>query len=95
MAFNLANENDAAEVWKHIPSDADIVMTHGPAHGILDRIFAGTRVGDRVLRRELEERVQPKFHCCGHIHEVRLIHRRREPHNTVGFTTALRDGMIV
>ena len=57
-------------MWKRIPDDADIVMTHGPAKGILDQILVGSHVGDSELRRELLERVKPKFHCCGHIHEA-------------------------
>ena len=70
MAFNLADDADAERTWSAIPRDADVVMTHGPAFQLLDRIFAGSHVGDKTLRRELLERVQPRYHCCGHIHEA-------------------------
>ena len=61
MAFNLGDDADAERVWSRIPSDADIVLTHGPAFELLDRIFAGSHVGDKILRRELLERVRPRL----------------------------------
>ena len=78
MAFNLGDDADAERVWSRIPSDADIVLTHGPAFELLDRIFAGSHVGDKVLRRELLERVRPRYHCCGHIHEAFGVETRRD-----------------
>ena len=50
-----------------IPEGVDIVMTHGPAKGILDLCPQGN-VGCGNLRRALH-RVKPKIHCFGHIHE--------------------------
>ena len=70
MAFNLANEKESTATWSTIPDDAEIVMSHGPAFGLLDRMFTGMHVGDKVLRRQLLERVRPRFHCFGHIHEA-------------------------
>ncbi|KAL8672321.1 MAG: hypothetical protein Q9168_003205 [Polycauliona sp. 1 TL-2023] len=50
-----------------IPSDVDIIMTHGPPHGILD--FAGSQnVGCPHLLTAVK-RVRPMVHCFGHIHE--------------------------
>lgn len=50
-----------------IPDGVDIVMTHGPAKGILDWCPQGN-VGCENLLRALR-RVKPMMHCFGHIHE--------------------------
>ncbi|KAH7406069.1 Metallo-dependent phosphatase-like protein [Phaeosphaeria sp. MPI-PUGE-AT-0046c] len=50
-----------------IPSDVDIVMTHGPMKYILDTTADGQSAGCEHLRRAIE-RVKPKLHCFGHIH---------------------------
>ena len=62
--FALRTEEASAEMWKTIPDDIDILMTHGPPHGIL----GGGRHGDAFLKKEIEERVKPKFHVFGHVH---------------------------
>ncbi|KAL8988711.1 MAG: hypothetical protein Q9169_008508 [Polycauliona sp. 2 TL-2023] len=50
-----------------IPTDVDIVMTHGASQGILD--FAGSNnVGCPHLLQAVK-RVRPMIHCFGHIHE--------------------------
>lgn len=51
-----------------IPDDVDILITHCPPYGILDQI-ATDSVGDIDLRRALEERIKPRLHVFGHIHE--------------------------
>ena len=51
-----------------IPSDTDILINHGPAHGILDRTKSGENVGCKDLKNELE-RLKLKYHIFGHIHE--------------------------
>ncbi|KAH8805700.1 ser/Thr protein phosphatase family protein [Xylogone sp. PMI_703] len=46
----------------------DIMMTHGPPRGILDKTFDGVRVGcDNLLRAAA--RARPRMYCFGHIHE--------------------------
>jgi Icc-related predicted phosphoesterase len=56
-------------VWSKIPQGIDILLTHGPPFGILDRVQAGDRVGCEDLLRHVE-RVRPAIHCFGHIHEA-------------------------
>ncbi len=48
--------------------DGDVLITHGPPHGILDRTFRGEQAGCADLRDALR-RVRPKLHVFGHIHE--------------------------
>jgi Icc-related predicted phosphoesterase len=56
-----------AEKWSKIPGNTDILITHGPAHKMLDHTIQGLHVGcEDLLNRVLE--VQPKIHACGHIH---------------------------
>lgn len=57
-----------------------MVITHGPPKDIGDKTDRGLAVGDLDLRRELLERVKPKFHIFGHIHEgygVKVFNRQK------------------
>ena len=50
----------------------DILLTHEPPYGILDRTYRKERVGSIVLRHAVESSPhKPKLWCCGHIHEAR------------------------
>ena len=40
-AFNLKRGEEIAKKWKLIPDEVDILVTHGPAHGILDQVQIG------------------------------------------------------
>ena len=68
-AFNLERGAALAEKWAMIPDSTDLLITHGPPHGILDACFDGRRVGCEELTRAVE-RVRPKLHVFGHIHEA-------------------------
>lgn len=47
----------------------DLMLTHGPPMGVLDRVvWGGERVGCEFLRRAVE-RARPRVHVFGHIHE--------------------------
>ncbi|KAL8760959.1 MAG: hypothetical protein Q9184_002878 [Pyrenodesmia sp. 2 TL-2023] len=48
--------------------DIDILLTHGPPHGILDETHTGENVGCEHLLRAVK-RCRPRLHCFGHIHE--------------------------
>jgi len=54
--------------WDMIPEDTDVLITHGPPSGILDRTQEGRHVGCPHLLKRIEE-VKPKLHISGHIHE--------------------------
>jgi hypothetical protein len=49
-------------------ANVDIVMTHGPPKGHLDKCLSGTEAGCVHLLKALH-RVRPRLHCFGHIHE--------------------------
>jgi predicted phosphodiesterase len=69
-AFNLPrNGIELAGKWEGIPSNTDILLTHGPAWGTLDTVTG--RPWDNLGCEMLAERIQivkPKIHVCGHIH---------------------------
>jgi len=67
-AFNLPRGEELAQKWKQIPNDVDVLITHGPAYGILDYAPIGGHVGCEELYRKIVE-VKPKIHVCGHIHD--------------------------
>jgi Icc-related predicted phosphoesterase len=67
-AFNLPRGDELAAKWEKIPDDVDILITHGPAYGILDYAPIGGHVGCEELYRKIVE-VKPKIHVCGHIHD--------------------------
>ena len=67
-AFNLHRGEEIAEKWKMIPDDVDILITHGPPHGILDKTERLVNAGCEELYKRVFE-VKPKIHVFGHIHE--------------------------
>lgn len=66
-AFNLKRGEPLTEKWNMIPMDTNILVTHGPAFGMLDNTIQGLRVGCEDLVRRVFD-VNPKIHVCGHIH---------------------------
>lgn len=67
-AFTVDTEEEFAEEWSLIPDDVDILVTHSPPFGILDKTASKERVGSIALRN-IVARIQPKLHVFGHIHE--------------------------
>jgi predicted phosphodiesterase len=67
-AFNLRRGAPLREKWDLIPQGTDVLVTHGPPHGVLDRVDQGELVGCADLR-EAVTRVRPTLHLFGHIHE--------------------------
>jgi len=76
-AFNLDRGAPLKAKWDIIPPDTDILITHGPPHGIGDKTDAGELAGCEDLLRAVL-RIQPKAHVFGHIHEGYGIHRRKD-----------------
>jgi len=70
-AFNRFPE-DIEKHWDLIPSDTDILVTHGPPFGFLDLVNNvynnNKRCGCPYLVKQIFERIKPKIHAFGHIH---------------------------
>jgi Icc-related predicted phosphoesterase len=63
-------KNDTSKMYSDIPDDLDVLITHGPPHGILDlpNNARGHHVGDKSLFSEIIDK-DIKIHSFGHIHE--------------------------
>jgi hypothetical protein len=68
-AFNLDRGEPLRQVWSQIPAGIDVLVTHGPPRGILDRTARGEPVGCDDLLAAVG-RVRPRLHVFGHIHEA-------------------------
>ena len=67
-AFNRQRGSDILKHWDLIPRDTDILITHGPAKGILDRTIHNVETGCEDLLNTIRE-IHPKYFIFGHIHE--------------------------
>lgn len=93
-AFMRQRGEDLRSVWSRIPENTDVLVTHGPPYGIGDRVItrhpllhdpdenpSRKRVGDRELLRAID-RIQPRHHICGHIHEDYGVREREDQATT-------------
>ena len=55
-------------IWAGIPDNLDILITHGPPFGILDRTTRGVNAGCPKLLEAVQIKA-PRIHVFGHIHE--------------------------
>lgn len=62
MAFNARQGTEIKKVWNKIPTDTEVLITHGPPKGILDN-----GVGDEELLYRINQ-IHPTVHCFGHAH---------------------------
>jgi hypothetical protein len=68
-AFNLPrNGDELKQTWGKIPMNTDILVTHGPAWGYVDKVIGRSEhLGCELLSERIKV-VKPKIHVCGHIH---------------------------
>jgi len=71
-AFNVQRD-ELHKYWEKIPLDVDVLITHGPAHGILDIPERDTVSQGCVSLAEHIVKIKPKIHICGHIHSGRNL----------------------
>lgn len=64
----MATPREREVLWAKIPEGLDILVTHGPPFGILDRTIDGENAGCPYLLKAIQTK-KPKFHLFGHIHE--------------------------
>lgn len=73
-AYNY-NSAEALMIWDKIPAGIDVLITHGPPKGILDKLGPkgsepGANAGCHFLLQAVD-RVRPRLHTFGHIHTGR------------------------
>jgi predicted phosphohydrolase len=95
--FGFETEDPEREKMLGRIGNVDVLITHTPPFGILDRTAKGKNLGCEVLRTKIFEAIKPKLHCFGHVHEARGTHRQggidfmNASSNTRG--TYVRDGL--
>lgn len=76
-AFNRHRGPDIKHHWDMIPDDTELLITHGPPHGVLDyTCYVDGTPKERVGCYDLMDKIlktQVKLHVFGHIHEARGI----------------------
>jgi Icc-related predicted phosphoesterase len=68
-AFNRKRGIEIEKHWKKIPTDTNILITHGPPFGKLDANINQYKTGCEDLLKTVEK-IKPKYHIFGHIHEA-------------------------
>ncbi len=66
--YFMKRETMIAKMFQRIPYNLDILISHGPPHGILDKNDSGIHCGSQSLRKQMFMK-DPKIIVCGHIHE--------------------------
>jgi Icc-related predicted phosphoesterase len=64
-------EDQLVEIYKKIPKDTNILVTHTPPFGTLDVNTHGERCGSEALTLAINNLPELKLVICGHIHESR------------------------
>lgn len=64
----MGTEDQLKEKYDLIPDDIDIIISHTPPYGILDKSIHREHCGSLELLRAII-RVNPRYVVCGHIHE--------------------------
>lgn len=67
-AFGMSSREDRCLLYARIPQHTDVLITHGPPFGILDRAPDHTvHAGCPELLKAVK-RVKPRLHVFGHVH---------------------------
>lgn len=70
MHYGCDTDDWLDEKWQMIPDDTDILITHSPPYGILDKTKYGKHVGSKSLVLKIGNmECPPKLWVWGHIHE--------------------------
>lgn len=81
------------DYYRHMPIGVDMVVSHGPAHGYLDKT-AHTHAGSRALKAAIR-RARPSVVVSGHIHEDAGKHKQMDhpgtPHKTHFYNVSQRN----
>jgi len=93
-AFMADRGDEIKQYWDMIPNDIDVLVTHGPAYRMLDYINVKSgHVGCYDLGKAIE-RIRPKVHIFGHIHEShgKIVHTWETNKTTTFINASQLDG---
>jgi Icc-related predicted phosphoesterase len=71
----MQDDAELGGYFAEIPHNLDVLVTHGPPYGILDRNDANTPCGSMALLAAVTWH-RPRLHVFGHIHEARGMCQR-------------------
>jgi Icc-related predicted phosphoesterase len=77
----VITRNEMAQKVNQIPEDTDVLLSHAPPRGIMDRTFLLNpkipflRAGSKELRNRVEK-ISPSHHIFGHIHNQNSVLER-------------------
>lgn len=78
IPFFLSDEILWADLYPkkiaRIPQQTDILVSHCPPFGILDKSAFGANMGNEDLRKQVEI-INPRYHLFGHIHEAYGVYK--------------------
>ncbi len=64
----MGTPKELETLWAGIPEHLDVLVTHGPPFGVLDRTTEGKNAGCPHLLKAVQNK-KPRVHLFGHIHE--------------------------
>ena len=67
--FMKPRGDEMAKVWAKIPTDTNVLLTHCPPYGILDKNNRHQSCGCWDLAHRIKQLKQLKLHVFGHLHE--------------------------
>lgn len=69
--WHFMEKDESKEMKAHMDKivKTDVLVSHGPAHGVLDKCDSGDNAGSKTLLKKVKE-LQPKYLLSGHIHEA-------------------------
>lgn len=67
-AFGRSSSLERAKLYARIPTDVDVLVTHGPPYGVLDSTPASTQHSGCPELLKRVEQIKPMLHVFGHIH---------------------------
>jgi Icc-related predicted phosphoesterase len=78
-----APEDELERYWDRIPPETQVLLVHGPPHGIGDTVIGSIsgdelHVGSRTLIETLERLPELRLVVFGHIHEASGVYRHRD-----------------
>ncbi len=68
-AFNRHPGEDINKHWELIPKNTNLLITHSPIFGTLDKLEMGLQIGCHDLLKKVDE-IKPRLHLFGHVHEA-------------------------
>jgi Icc-related predicted phosphoesterase len=65
----MKSDRQLAKIYSKIPENTNILLTHTPPFGIMDKTISGNFAGSESLLKRIDELSNLKHHIFGHIHE--------------------------